>query len=75
MHHIVLRPLLYCCSTLLQALTSSTETYPIFTFVEGSEQDEHKERGSPADSVSRVQAKVKPRRSSKRSSVDDFVLL
>ncbi|XP_017576202.1 cysteine protease ATG4D-like [Pygocentrus nattereri] len=57
------------------ALTSSLETYPIFTFVEGNGQDEHEEEVFTSESVAHIVAKDKRKRSNKRSSVDDFVML
>lgn len=58
---------------LLQALTSSTDTYPIFTFMEGSGQDQHERLELTLDPE--VQVARKGRQRSKRSSTDEFVLL
>ncbi|CAM4331383.1 hypothetical protein PO909_000967 [Leuciscus waleckii] len=64
--------LLTLCSDITKALSSSGEKYPIFTFVEG-----HNEEGSAyaSDSVPHTETKGRLGRVKKRTSVDDFVLL
>ncbi|MCJ8749475.1 hypothetical protein PDJAM_G00176720 [Pangasius djambal] len=58
-----------------KALTSSTDTYPIFTFVEGSGQDQHEQLELTFDAEVHVPPKDKGKQRSKRSSMDEFVLL
>ncbi|XP_026782786.3 cysteine protease atg4da isoform X2 [Pangasianodon hypophthalmus] len=58
-----------------KALTSSTDTYPIFTFVEGSGQDQHEQLELTFDAEVHIPPKDKGRQRSKRSSMDEFVLL
>ncbi|XP_017337103.1 cysteine protease atg4da isoform X1 [Ictalurus punctatus] len=60
-------------SDVTMALTSSTDTYPIFTFMEGSGQDQHERLELTLDPE--VQVARKGRQRSKRSSTDEFVLL
>lgn len=60
---------------LLQALTSSTDTYPIFTFVEGSGEDQHEQLNLTFDPEVHDPPKDEGRHGSKRSSMDEFVLL
>ncbi|XP_076866371.1 autophagy related 4D, cysteine peptidase b isoform X2 [Brachyhypopomus gauderio] len=57
------------------ALTSSTEMYPMFTFVEGSGQEDLGEAELTPDPALHVPPKDKRRRRSERSSMDEFVLL
>ncbi|KAA0722016.1 Cysteine protease ATG4D [Triplophysa tibetana] len=65
------------CSAVSDALSLSKEKYPIFTFVEGRGQnyglEEHSE--GPVDSTSHFIPFNRQRRSNKRGSADDFVLL
>ncbi|XP_062872434.1 cysteine protease atg4da-like [Trichomycterus rosablanca] len=62
-------------SDITRVLISSTETYPIFTFVEGGGQDEHDHAELNFDPVINVPPRDKARRRDKRSSADEFVLL
>ncbi|KAK1785643.1 hypothetical protein P4O66_018994 [Electrophorus voltai] len=57
------------------ALTSSTEIYPMFTFVEGTGQEERVEAELTPDPAVHVPPDDKRRRSNKRNSTDEFVLL
>ncbi|KAG9338776.1 hypothetical protein JZ751_025212 [Albula glossodonta] len=65
------------CSAVSAALSSSKEKYPIFTFVDGQGQDYGLEgqSGFLADPPAHILPPGKPSRSSKRSSVDEFVFL
>lgn len=60
------------CSDVTKALTSSEEKYPIFTFVEGHNEEES---GCPSDSIAHIKTKGRLGRIQKKSSMDDFVLL
>ncbi|XP_056099436.1 cysteine protease atg4da [Rhinichthys klamathensis goyatoka] len=62
--------LLTLCSDVTTALSSSEEKYPIFTFVEGRNEEE-----SACASGPRTETTGRLGRLKKRSSVDDFVLL
>ncbi|KAM9434323.1 cysteine protease atg4da isoform 2-T2 [Clarias gariepinus] len=62
-------------SEVTTTLTSSTDTYPIFTFVEGSGQDQHEQLELTFDPGVPVLPRDQGRRRSKRSSMDEFVLL
>lgn len=55
-----------------QALTSSEEKYPIFTFVEGRAE---MEREYTSDSITHIKTKEKMSRKQKKSSTEEFVLL
>ncbi|XP_060760423.1 cysteine protease atg4da-like isoform X2 [Neoarius graeffei] len=60
----------------LEALSSSTDMYPIFTFVEGSGRDQHEQLDLTFDPEVHVPLKDKERRRrSKGGSMDEFVLL
>ncbi|KAI7810429.1 cysteine protease atg4da [Triplophysa rosa] len=65
------------CSAVSDALSSSKEKYPIFTFVEGRGQnyglEEHS--GGPVDSTSHILPFNRQSRSKRRGSTDEFVLL
>ncbi|KAJ8283774.1 hypothetical protein COCON_G00026240 [Conger conger] len=65
------------CSAVSEALSSSKEKYPIFTFVEGKGQDYGLEgqSGPPGNSPAHILPPGRPSRSTKRSSVDEFVFL
>ncbi|XP_048056047.1 LOW QUALITY PROTEIN: cysteine protease atg4da [Megalobrama amblycephala] len=61
------------CSDVTKALTSSEEKYPIFTFVEGHNEEDS---GCSSDSVAHIKTnKGRSGRIKKKSSMDDFVLL
>lgn len=55
-----------------QALTSSKEKYPIFTFVEGYNEEE---MSCTSDSVTHIKSKDRPGRIKKKSCLEEFVLL
>ncbi|KAK3508607.1 hypothetical protein QTP70_035073 [Hemibagrus guttatus] len=63
------------CTDVTTALTSSTNTYPIFTLAEGSGQDQHEQLELTFDPEVHIPPKGKGRQKSKRSSMDEFVLL
>ncbi|XP_072531241.1 cysteine protease atg4da-like [Salminus brasiliensis] len=58
-----------------RALTSSDDTYPIFTFVEGSRQKDNGQGLWTPDTVVSAAAKDKPKGRTKPTGMDDFVLL
>uniref|UniRef100_A0A671RKB4 Cysteine protease n=1 Tax=Sinocyclocheilus anshuiensis TaxID=1608454 RepID=A0A671RKB4_9TELE len=60
------------CSDVTEALTSSEEKYPIFTFVEGHN---NAERSCTSDSVTHIKTKDRLGRIKKKSCLDEFVLL
>ncbi|KAK2916919.1 hypothetical protein Q8A67_001293 [Cirrhinus molitorella] len=60
------------CSDVTKALTSSEEKYPIFTFVEGRNDEE---RTCTSESVTHIKTKDRAGRIKKKSSMDEFVLL
>ncbi|XP_060760424.1 cysteine protease atg4da-like isoform X3 [Neoarius graeffei] len=63
-------------SDITMALSSSTDMYPIFTFVEGSGRDQHEQLDLTFDPEVHVPLKDKERRRrSKGGSMDEFVLL
>ncbi len=55
-----------------QALISSGEKYPIFTFVEGHNEEE---MSCTSDSVTHIKSKHRPDRIKKKSCLEEFVLL
>uniref|UniRef100_A0A8C5A167 Cysteine protease n=1 Tax=Gadus morhua TaxID=8049 RepID=A0A8C5A167_GADMO len=64
------------CSAVSEALSSSTEKYPIFTFMEGQGQDYGLEGPSPAGPTHILPpGRLSSRSSSTRASTDDFVFL
>ncbi|XP_060721385.1 cysteine protease atg4da-like [Tachysurus vachellii] len=63
------------CSDVTMALTSSTDTYPIFTLAEGSGQAQHEQLELTFDPEVHIPPKNKGRQKSKQSSMDEFVLL
>ncbi|XP_056442026.1 cysteine protease atg4da [Gadus chalcogrammus] len=64
------------CSAVSEALSSSTEKYPIFTFMEGQGQDYGLEGQSPAGPTHILPpGRLSSRSSSTRASTDDFVFL
>lgn len=61
--------------SLPQALSSSTEKYPIFTIAEGQGQED--ESDAPPNSITHILTKDKARlrRTNNSNSMDEFVLL
>ncbi|XP_026096140.1 cysteine protease ATG4D-like [Carassius auratus] len=60
------------CSDVTKALTSSEEKYPIFTFVEGHNEEE---MSCTSDSFTHMKSKDRPARIKKKSCLEEFVLL
>ncbi|GAA6086347.1 cysteine protease atg4da-like [Tachysurus ichikawai] len=63
------------CSDVTTALTSSTDTYPIFTLAEGSGQAQREQLELTFDPGVHISPKNQGRQKSKQSSMDEFVLL
>uniref|UniRef100_A0A671Q5B1 Cysteine protease n=1 Tax=Sinocyclocheilus anshuiensis TaxID=1608454 RepID=A0A671Q5B1_9TELE len=60
------------CSDVTKALTSSEEKYPIFTFVEGHNEEE---MSCTSDSFTHIKSKDRPGRIKKKSCLEEFVFL
>lgn len=60
------------CADVTKALISSGEKYPIFTFVEGHNEEE---MSCTSDSVTHIKSKDRPDRIKKKSCLEEFVLL
>ncbi|XP_047199918.1 cysteine protease atg4da-like [Hippoglossus stenolepis] len=62
------------CTIVTEALSTSTETYPMFIFAEGHSQ-EHERSNTPTNNITYIQRKDDLRRVATSNSMDEFVLL
>lgn len=66
--------LLFCLS-LLQALSTSAESYPMFIFAEGKNRVDEQGNDTPANNITYIQRKSERKRVDTSNSLDEFVLL
>lgn len=64
----------FCLFLPSQALATSAETYPMFTFAEGKSQDEEESDASTND-VTHIERKQDQRKVNANNSMEEFVLL